>query len=205
MNKRILLKPKKWYIASCIGFILFPIGILFAIFNSVIDYIYVPHKTKEILNSGTALLGASLFFFTTTFFMSINISMNPFIISWIYIGGIVQGLYTCIFYLIHAKRANKLEQLLIIITESHITNIDTISGILCTNQIATTKLINKAIKMKLLEGASIGADNREIIFEKSVWAHQLCICNTCGATIDVNFGQTLICEFCGGKLDVKQI
>ena len=205
MNNLTKRQVKKWIIASFLGFFIAIVGLPFAIINSIIDYKYLPYKNKAILHCGVTLIGVSTLFTTWTTIVSLNIGQNPFIISSLYIGGILQGIYTCIFYLIHTRRANKLSYLLTIITEYHITNIGEISDLMCTNYANTLKLISTAIKMKALDGASISADKREILFEKSVWAHKLCICNTCGAAIKVNFGQTLVCEYCGGKLDVKQV
>lgn len=127
------------------------------------------------------------------------------ILSFMYIPAFFLGIYMLIVYFVFAKRANQYKAVLTLIKESHITSVLSISEITGLDKNKVITRINKLIDTGELEGAFVNTITYEIEFKKSIWAHQLCICNTCGASIYVNFGQTLICEYCCGALDAKRV
>lgn len=195
---------KKWYIAGSIGFFIPLVGIILVIINTVIDNKYCTKNNKAILYTAICDTFLSLFMGGYILLVSIEISSSAFL-AFLYIPAFFLGIYMFVVYFIFKKRANSINTILTLVKESHITSVLSISDIAGLDKNKTIKLINMLISTGDLDGASINKMTLEIEFEKCVWAHQLCICNTCGASIYVNFGQTLVCEYCSGALDIKRV
>lgn len=99
------------------------------------------------------------------------------------------------------KYINKIYSL---ISVDHITDINRIGEVLGINKSKTTNYINQMISDGKFNG-KINENGNELILFNSVWASQVCICNNCGASITVNFGDTLTCPYCSSALSIKNI
>ena len=208
MKKRDLQKSK-WYIATVIGCFLFPVGFVWLIVNTVIDFKTRKEKNNAVLYSA---IGATIF----SLFMSGYIVMvsymsseektgQTYYLALIYIPALVIAAYLYAVYFVHFHRAKQLSRIFYLIQTDHITSISRLAEITGLDKKATIRHLNTLIKMGNLKNAIVDEKHGEVILKESLWAKQRVICQTCGAEIIVNFGHTLICDYCGGALMVKRV
>lgn len=196
----------KWYVASAIGCFIFPVGIIWNIINTMIDYKKCKDKNNAVLYSA---LGSTIYtVFMAGYVLFASLSMNKGgefdIIMLMYIPPAVQAAYLYIVYFIQMHRCRYLSRIYSLVELDHITSVPLVSEIIGINRATTRKYIKKLAKMGFLKGANVDEKTGEINLKECIWAKQRVICQNCGAEITVTFGQTLVCEYCGGALKVKK-
>ncbi len=127
-------------------------------------------------------------------------------VFFIYYGAsLLFGIFLLIAYGILMRRNRCVHKCLMLICNEHITSVERIAEILGISPEKAGILLKKVIDAGLLEGASLPENSDELVFTKSIWAHQHVVCENCGAELFVNLGQTLTCAYCGGALKARRI
>ncbi|MBR6922857.1 MAG: hypothetical protein IKH51_11740 [Clostridia bacterium] len=207
MNKYDLRK-KEWYIATAVGVFVFPVGFIWNVINTVIDYKRNIKKNNAVLYSA---IGATIFgLFMSGYVLFVSLGMNDtegtaMFLMYMYAPTIVLAVYLYAVYFISAHRCKYLSRIYSLIELDHITSVPLMSEILGINRARTRRYIKKLGKMRYLKDVKIDEKTGDIILKECIWAKQRVICQNCGAEITVTFGQTLVCEYCGGALMVKRV
>ncbi|MBQ6268005.1 MAG: hypothetical protein IJK64_09590 [Clostridia bacterium] len=204
MRKPVLkdYDTSKWYIATAVGCLACPVGYVWLIVNTVIEFRKHIRKNRAILYSG---LGAAIFSLTYFIIFSMTSDEDDFLmgLSFMWLPQAIMAVYLFIVYAIHARRSRKLSACLMLIKDDHITSTEELADILGVRESGVNRLAASLIRKGFLEGAEIDKAQHEIIFRKSVWAKQKAVCRYCGASLIVDYGHTLICEYCGQALSVE--
>ncbi len=91
-----------------------------------------------------------------------------------------------------------------LVRTEHITSLERLGEILGLSKEKMKALLNRMFTNGRLQGASLSEDEKEIRFERSIWARQLVVCENCGAEFTVDLGHTLVCDYCGRALKVRR-
>lgn len=207
-NINIIPGRRKWYIATVIGCFLVPVGLVWNIFNTVDDFRHRRDRNPAILYSA---FGAMLFSMFMGGYVAFFAWMDddgiqgiaPLIIY--YLLALVLAAYLFIVYGFHTRRSRYLTGIYSLIRSDHITSVPMIAEIMGIDRAKTIHHLQTLIRMGYLKNAHLDEKQEEILLHESLWARQLVVCQSCGAGITVNFGQTLVCEYCGGALKVKRV
>lgn len=208
-RKNYDMERSKWYIATAIGCLLFPVGYVWNIVNTVLDFRNLRHKNTAILYSaiGSAIFSAFMFMYLGALDIETNAveELRTFLIMAApYLLAGVQAIYLFAVYFIHARRCRVLNRTYDLIEREHITRISQLSEILCFSKRHTVKTLRSLIKEGYLQNAEIDEENDELVLKQSIWAKQRVICQNCGAELTVDIGRTLVCNYCGGALKAKR-
>ncbi|MBR4727831.1 MAG: hypothetical protein IK080_08085 [Clostridia bacterium] len=192
----------KWYYATAVGCFAFPVGYVWLIVNTVIEFKKHIRKNSAILYSG---LGAAVFSLTYFILFVMTSEEDDYLtgLSFMWLPQAIMAVYLFIVYPIHARRSRKLSGCLTLIKDDHITSTEELADILGVRESGVHRLVSSLIRKGFLEGAEIDKAQHEIIFRKSVWAKQKAVCRYCGASLIVDYGHTLICDYCGQALSVE--
>lgn len=199
------MSRNKWYIATAVSCFVFPIGYIWLIVNTVIEFRKNISRNRAILYSGVGAAVFSLLYFLVFIILSDEDNSFLFDLWLMWLPQAIAAIYLFAVYAIHWNRSKNLSQCLMLVKDEHITSIDELAMITGATAKSVVRRVSRLIKKKYLDGADIDETHREILFRKSIWARQRVACDYCGAELTVNFGHTLICEYCGQALSVKRL
>lgn len=130
-----------------------------------------------------------------------TLTMSP-AVFFVFLASVIAGIIVVILHFSMEKGTKFNDKIYSLIYVDHILNVKRISEILGVNKNTVVKSINKMISDNVIRG-TVNHAQTELILFNSIWAHQLCVCNNCGAEISVNLGDTLTCPYCSSALSVK--
>ena len=199
--KNALSLRRQWIIATVIGCFLFPVGFLWLLVLTVLEAKRSIQPNRTILHCGIgAIIWALFMSIPMLTFGQTDGSPMPLGAYIVYIGAALLGVYLLCVYGILSARDRKFRRCLLLVQQEHITSRALIGEIMGLSRRRTDGLLQRLIRRKLLDGASLRDGEDAIQFTKSVWAKQRVICRSCGADLVVDLGRTLICDYCGGAL-----
>lgn len=129
-------------------------------------------------------------------------SLILFLLDLLFLPG---GIYLLILYSILMRRNRQIQYCLNLICREHITSVKRLSEIMGLSEVAMRMLLQRILRAELLQDALLPESSDEVLFTRGVWARQHVVCESCGAELIVNFGETLTCDYCGSMLKARRI
>ncbi|MCR5577396.1 MAG: hypothetical protein K6F56_10340 [Oscillospiraceae bacterium] len=195
-------RAASWYVTAAFCCVFWPVGLALLIINTRREEKRQAGAVPAVLYSARAVLLYSLFdlWFWFRIFKDAAEGAELPMFCLIILPPLLLALTLYLLNRRFAGRARNMERCRRLVLQEHITGLDSLSEILGLSAERMTALLERMIREGILEDAWIDADSRELRFRSCPWAHQKMICDSCGAELTVNLGQTLVCEYCGSAL-----